>query len=108
LLIWLSSIGQLSRCGAVFLVLAHNDEEFDWGALKLLRADRIVEAHTRLRDLPSSTGRRPGTTMSGVILTEHEDLPCWIVLNVGDQFSDLEGGYALHPTKLPNPMYYLP
>ncbi|WUV09249.1 hypothetical protein OG738_02700 [Amycolatopsis sp. NBC_01488] len=31
-----------------------------------------------------------------------------IVLNVGDQFSDLEGGYALHPTKLPNPMYYLP
>jgi len=41
-------------------------------------------AHARLRDLPSSTGRRPGTTMTGVILTEHEDLPCWIVLNVGD------------------------
>ncbi|MGK3204645.1 HAD family acid phosphatase [Amycolatopsis sp. MEPSY49] len=31
-----------------------------------------------------------------------------IVLNVGDQFSDLEGGYALRPIKLPNPMYYLP
>ncbi|ATY10150.1 acid phosphatase [Amycolatopsis sp. AA4] len=31
-----------------------------------------------------------------------------IVLNVGDQFSDLEGGYADHPVKLPNPMYYLP
>jgi len=44
----------------------------------------LRDAHSRLRDLPSSTGRRPGTTMTGVILTEHEDLPCWIVLNVGD------------------------
>ena len=31
-----------------------------------------------------------------------------IVLNVGDQFSDLEGGYARTRLKLPNPMYYLP
>ncbi|WP_432850915.1 HAD family acid phosphatase [Amycolatopsis sp. CA-161197] len=31
-----------------------------------------------------------------------------IVLNLGDQFSDLEGGYADNPVKLPNPMYYLP
>ncbi|KZB81571.1 HAD family acid phosphatase [Amycolatopsis regifaucium] len=31
-----------------------------------------------------------------------------IVLNFGDQFSDLEGGYAEFPVKLPNPMYYLP
>jgi predicted secreted acid phosphatase len=31
-----------------------------------------------------------------------------IVLNLGDQFSDLEGGYAERPVKLPNPMYFLP
>ncbi|MFD8499459.1 HAD family acid phosphatase [Amycolatopsis sp. NPDC059657] len=31
-----------------------------------------------------------------------------IVLNLGDQFSDLTGGFAEHPVKLPNPMYYLP
>jgi hypothetical protein len=31
-----------------------------------------------------------------------------IVANVGDQFSDLEGGYADHSFKMPNPMYYLP
>jgi predicted secreted acid phosphatase len=31
-----------------------------------------------------------------------------IVLNVGDQDSDLEGGYADHAVKLPNPMYILP
>jgi predicted secreted acid phosphatase len=30
-----------------------------------------------------------------------------IILNVGDQHSDLEGGYARHRVKLPNPFYYL-
>lgn len=31
-----------------------------------------------------------------------------IKLNVGDQWSDLQGGYADHTLKLPNPTYYLP
>lgn len=31
-----------------------------------------------------------------------------IVLNVGDQFSDLNGGYADKTYKLPDPYYYLP
>ncbi len=31
-----------------------------------------------------------------------------IALNVGDQWSDLQGGYADHTLKLPNPTYYLP
>ena len=31
-----------------------------------------------------------------------------IVLNVGDQWSDLQGGYADHTLKLPNPTYNLP
>jgi hypothetical protein len=31
-----------------------------------------------------------------------------IVANVGDQFSDLIGGYADETVKLPNPTYYLP
>jgi predicted secreted acid phosphatase len=31
-----------------------------------------------------------------------------IVLNVGDQWSDLQGGYAEKTLKLPNPTYYLP
>lgn len=31
-----------------------------------------------------------------------------IVLNVGDQFSDLKGGYADYMVKLPNPFYYVP
>jgi acid phosphatase len=31
-----------------------------------------------------------------------------IVANIGDQFSDLEGGYADRTFKLPNPMYFVP
>ena len=37
-----------------------------------------------------------------------QDLGYDIVLNVGDQWSDLQGGYADQVLKLPNPTYYLP
>lgn len=31
-----------------------------------------------------------------------------LILNIGDQESDLAGGYARHRFKLPNPFYYIP
>jgi len=31
-----------------------------------------------------------------------------IVVNIGDQFGDLAGGYAERAFKLPNPYYYIP
>ena len=31
-----------------------------------------------------------------------------IIVNIGDQWSDLDGGYADATFKLPNPMYYIP
>lgn len=31
-----------------------------------------------------------------------------IVVNIGDQFSDLAGGYAERVFKLPNPYYFIP
>ena len=37
-----------------------------------------------------------------------KDLGYDIVLNVGDQWSDLQGGYADKVLKLPNPTYFLP
>jgi predicted secreted acid phosphatase len=37
-----------------------------------------------------------------------QDLGYDVALNVGDQWSDLQGGYADHDQKLPNPTYYLP
>lgn len=46
---------------------------------------RVVrEAHRRVRALPSEGARRPGTTLTGVVVTEHAGEPCWLVLNVGD------------------------
>ncbi|MBO9523014.1 MAG: hypothetical protein J7518_15890 [Nocardioidaceae bacterium] len=36
------------------------------------------------------------------------DLGYDVVLNIGDQWSDLQGGYADQALKLPNPTYYLP
>ena len=44
----------------------------------------VRAAHAAVRDLPVTTGRRPGTTVSGVVVTSHDDVPCWLVLNVGD------------------------
>ncbi|WP_314148779.1 HAD family acid phosphatase [uncultured Leifsonia sp.] len=37
-----------------------------------------------------------------------QDIGYTIALNVGDQWSDLQGGYAQRALKLPNPTYYLP
>jgi HAD superfamily, subfamily IIIB (Acid phosphatase) len=31
----------------------------------------------------------------------------WIIVNIGDWWSDLDGGYAEATIKLPNPMYYI-
>ncbi|MEX0426724.1 HAD family acid phosphatase [Nocardioides sp. DS6] len=36
-----------------------------------------------------------------------QDLGDTVVMNVGDQWSDLEGGYAARDTKIPNPTYFL-
>lgn len=41
-------------------------------------------AHERVRGLPAAGERRPGTTVSGVVLSRREGRPCWLVLNVGD------------------------
>ena len=49
---------------------------------------------------PSSTSRRPAST------SPHRGTR--IVANLGDQFSDLIGGYGDRQVKLPNPTYYLP
>jgi hypothetical protein len=37
-----------------------------------------------------------------------QDLGYDVTLNIGDQWSDLQGGYADQALKLPNPTYYLP
>ena len=52
-----------------------------------------------------------GTTIaykSGERARIEEDLGYKILINIGDQDSDLAGGHAVRAFKLPNPMYYIP
>jgi PPM family protein phosphatase len=46
--------------------------------------EALLAAHEAVRAVPSGSDLRPGTTVSGVVLSEHEGTPCWVVLNVGD------------------------
>ena len=49
------------------------------------------------------------TTQYKSLTREHiESLGYDIVANFGDQFSDLNGGFADKTFKIPNPMYFLP
>lgn len=71
----------------------HEAGFFDWNGL-FLRPDNYADSSI----IPFKSGVRKKLTEDG-----------WdIILNVGDQYSDLEGGYARHRVKLPNPFYYLP
>ena len=56
------------------------------GVPDLARARAVLRAaHSRVRALPAVDAlRRPGTTATGVVLSEHDGTPCWLVLNVGD------------------------
>ncbi|MDQ7826098.1 MAG: HAD family acid phosphatase [Candidatus Eremiobacteraeota bacterium] len=52
-----------------------------------------------------------GTSAAGFKASERKKLAekgYTIVVNIGDQQSDLAGGFAEHHVKLPNPMYYIP
>lgn len=60
----------------------------------------VRRAHAAVRALPATTGRRPGTTATGVVLTEHDDTPCWLVLNVGDSRTYRMAGGVLEQVTL--------
>ena len=60
----------------------------------------VRAAHAAVRDLPSTTGRRPGTTATGVVLTEHGETPCWLVVNVGDSRTYRMAGGVLEQVTL--------
>lgn len=54
--------------------------------------------YNQLSVVPYKSGARKKITEAGFR----------IVLNVGDQYSDLEGGYSERVLKLPNPFYFIP
>ena len=71
-----------------------------------------VDRPAPTRSRRTSPARRPKCTTveykAGTRKHIEKDLGYDIVLNVGDQWSDLQGGYADTVLKLPNPTYYLP
>jgi hypothetical protein len=71
-------------------------------------------AHLYMRNRPSPPAYLPceptcTTTQYKSLTRQHiESLGYDIVANFGDQFSDLNGGFADRTFKIPNPMYFLP
>ena len=57
----------------------------------------------------AASGRPARPTQYKSLTRQHiESLGYDIVANFGDQFSDLNGGFADQTFKIPNPMYFLP
>jgi hypothetical protein len=72
-----------------------------------------VSSNVFLKDqtLPWLTECSPACTSEQykTLTREHlEDTGFDVVANLGDQFSDLRGGFADRTVKIPNPMYFLP
>lgn len=44
----------------------------------------LADARARIGRIPVEHGRPPGTTLSGVIVTQVDDVPSWMVINIGD------------------------
>ena len=76
----------------------------------------VADDHLYLKDLSEPWLSSCATTTPACTTTQYksltrqhiESLGYDIVANFGDQFSDLNGGFADRDFKLPNPMYFLP
>jgi protein phosphatase len=44
----------------------------------------LSEAQSRVRAIDTVPGRGAGTTVTGVVISEHDGVPYWLVLNLGD------------------------
>ena len=44
----------------------------------------LAQAQDRIRAIEAAPGRGAGTTVTGVLVTELEGVPYWLVLNLGD------------------------
>ena len=97
-----------TRNVAVFFITGrHESEQQRDATIKNLKAVGY-DGWTGLVLRPASTGN---TTIVGYKSGERAKIAAQgysIILNVGDQQSDLDGGYAERTYKLPNPFYYLP
>ncbi|UZJ31431.1 HAD family acid phosphatase [Streptomyces endophytica] len=101
----------------VFFITGRKEAQRDWSVRNLKNVGYDVpldRTHVYLKDKEHPPAYLPcGATCTTVEYKsgtrKHiESLGYDIVANFGDQYSDLQGGYANRTFKLPNPMYYLP
>jgi predicted secreted acid phosphatase len=90
-----------------FITGRYDDEKLRDVTIKNLQAAGY-EGWAGLVLRPSTAGNM---SIAGYKSSEREKIAAQgysIIVNVGDQQSDLDGGYAERAYKLPNPFYYLP
>ncbi|GAB7033594.1 HAD family acid phosphatase [Streptomyces sp. NPDC021749] len=101
----------------VFFITGRKEAQRDWSVRNLKNVGYGVpldRTHVYLKDKEHPPAYLPcGSTCTTVEYKsgtrKHiESLGYDIVANFGDQYSDLQGGYANRTFKMPNPMYYLP
>lgn len=106
-----------SKGVTVFYVTGRGEHQRDWSVrnLKNVGYKPVADpAHFFLKNKKTPPAYLPcGATCTTVEYKagtrKHiESLGFDIVANFGDQYSDLQGGYADRTYKLPNPMYFLP
>jgi acid phosphatase len=79
----------------------------EWTRDNLLAAGYVGAADNHLFLRPNSEGG-VADYKSGTRARIEANFRVHIIANVGDQLSDLEGGYAERPFKVPNPFYFIP
>nr|WP_246300281.1 HAD family acid phosphatase [Actinopolyspora biskrensis] len=102
---------------AVFFVTGREEYQRDWSVRNLKKAGYDVPVDKEHFFLDNTNNPPPYLECGSECTTveyksgtrKHiESRGYDILANVGDQYSDLKGGYADKTFKLPNPMYYIP
>ncbi len=88
-------------------IITGRDEKYRKVTVKDLHAHGISNyAHLYLK--PDNTHYKTAADFKSQVRKSIEKKGYTILLNVGDQQSDLSGGYAIKTVKLPNPLYFIP
>ena len=96
--------GRDGRAVEVFFITGRADDPVDRAGAELNLRRAGYEGYSKLLMRPA--GERTAdfkTRMRALVAGEHT-----IIANVGDQLSDLAGGYAERCFKVPNPFYFIP
>ena len=89
---------------AIFLITGRQEKDRAGTILNLVR-DKV--AYDGLYMRPNGD-KSPAEVMKTKHRKAIEEMGYHIIVNIGDQFSDLSGGVAVDCEKLPNKMYYVP